>query len=131
MLEKFRTDVENFFELPYEEKKKLWQQPDNHEGFGQLFVVSEQQKLDWSDMFYITTLPLNLRKTELFEKLPVELRFATPSLQLKFYRFLGEVLTHGTLKLSVFESPIWLQKYFGRLLHGIEQASHGDIRLHG
>ena len=56
-------------------KKKLWQQPDNHEGFGQLFVVSDEQKLDWSDMFYITTLPLNLRKHELFDKLPQKLRF--------------------------------------------------------
>ncbi|KAH7545092.1 hypothetical protein FEM48_Zijuj01G0056600 [Ziziphus jujuba var. spinosa] len=74
LLDKFRTEIENFFKLPYEEKQKLWQQPDNHEGFGQLFVVSEEQKLDWSDMFYITTLPLKLRKTELFEKLPQELR---------------------------------------------------------
>lgn len=74
LLDKFRTEIENFFKLPYEEKQKLWQQPDNHEGFGQLFVVSKEQKLDWSDMFYITTLPLKLRKTELFEKLPQELR---------------------------------------------------------
>lgn len=75
MLEKFGTEVENLFKLPFEEKKKLWQQPDNQEGFGQLFVVSEDQKLDWSDMFYVTTLPLNLRKSPLFEKLPTDLRF--------------------------------------------------------
>nr|GEU59649.1 protein SRG1-like [Tanacetum cinerariifolium] len=57
-----------------EEKAKLWQQEDNHEGFGQLFVVSEEQKLDWSDMFYITTLPHDLRKSQLFQKLPIILR---------------------------------------------------------
>ncbi|KAK6284017.1 hypothetical protein POUND7_002969 [Theobroma cacao] len=74
LLEEFRLEIENFFNLPHEEKKLLWQQPDNHEGFGQLFVVSEEQKLDWSDMFYITTLPHNLRKTDLFEKLPLKLR---------------------------------------------------------
>ncbi|KAF3450452.1 hypothetical protein FNV43_RR06534 [Rhamnella rubrinervis] len=74
LLEKFRTEIENFFRLPHEEKKKLWQEPDNQQGFGQLFVVSEEQKLDWSDMFYIDTLPLKQRKTELFEKLPLELR---------------------------------------------------------
>ncbi|KAK6917258.1 Non-hem dioxygenase N-terminal domain [Dillenia turbinata] len=50
LLEKFKTEIGDFFKLPYEEKKKLWQQPDNHEGFGQLFVVSEEQKLDWSDI---------------------------------------------------------------------------------
>ncbi|KAJ4703750.1 2-oxoglutarate (2OG) and Fe(II)-dependent oxygenase superfamily protein [Melia azedarach] len=74
LMEKFKLETENFFQLPYEEKKKLWQEPDNHEGFGQLFVVSEEQKLDWSDMFYITTLPLNLRRNELFQKLPLSLR---------------------------------------------------------
>lgn len=78
LLEELRTEVESFFRLPYEEKKKLWQQPDNHEGFGQLFVVSEDQKLDWSDMFYITTLPLNLRRSDLFDKLPLKLRFLDP-----------------------------------------------------
>ncbi|KAG8365584.1 hypothetical protein BUALT_Bualt18G0120600 [Buddleja alternifolia] len=74
LVEKFRSEVVKFFELPMEEKRKLWQHPDNHEGFGQLFVVSEEQKLDWSDMFYITTLPTNLRQIHLFQKLPTNLR---------------------------------------------------------
>lgn len=74
-LEEVKLEIESFFELPYEQKKKLWQQPDNHEGFGQLFVVSEEQKLDWSDMFYITTLPFKIRKNELFDNLPLKLRF--------------------------------------------------------
>lgn len=74
LLEEFKREIVDFFKLPLEEKKKLWQQPDNHEGFGQLFVVSEEQKLDWSDMFYITTLPSSLRRTQLFELLPPNLR---------------------------------------------------------
>ncbi|KAK6917260.1 Isopenicillin N synthase-like, Fe(2+) 2OG dioxygenase domain [Dillenia turbinata] len=74
LLEKFKTEIGDFFKLPYEEKKKLWQQPDNLQGFGQLFVVSEEQKLDWSDMFYITILPINLRRNSLFEALPPQLR---------------------------------------------------------
>lgn len=74
LLETFKSEVTNLFQLPMEEKKKLWQQPDNHEGFGQLFVVSEDQKLDWSDMFYITTLPPNLRRPHLFDSLPHQIR---------------------------------------------------------
>ncbi|GMI93520.1 SENESCENCE-RELATED GENE 1, senescence-related gene 1 [Hibiscus trionum] len=74
LLEEFKFEIEDFFKLPHEDKQILWQTPDNHEGFGQLFVVSEDQKLDWSDMFYITTLPHNLRKVDLFEKLPLKLR---------------------------------------------------------
>ncbi|XP_060191257.1 protein SRG1-like [Lycium barbarum] len=74
LLENFKREVIEFFRLPMEEKKKLWQQEDNHEGFGQLFVVSEEQKLDWSDMFYITTLPPHIRQMDLFQKLPSKLR---------------------------------------------------------
>ncbi|ESR62843.1 hypothetical protein CICLE_v10015853mg [Citrus x clementina] len=50
LLEKLKFEIENFFKIPYEEKKKLWQVADNHEGFGQLFVVSEEQKLDWETL---------------------------------------------------------------------------------
>ena len=74
LLEDFKREVIEFFGLPMEEKKKLWQQEDNHEGFGQLFVVSEEQKLDWSDMFYITTLPSHIRQMDLFQKLHSKLR---------------------------------------------------------
>ncbi|KAI7743140.1 hypothetical protein M8C21_010038 [Ambrosia artemisiifolia] len=74
LLEDFKREVLNMFKLPMEDKLKLWQVEDNHEGFGQLFVVSKEQKLDWSDMFYITTLPHNIRQSQLFQKLPLILR---------------------------------------------------------
>ncbi|KAH7512702.1 hypothetical protein FEM48_Zijuj12G0118700 [Ziziphus jujuba var. spinosa] len=57
-----------------EEKKKFWQTPGELEGFGQTFVVSEEQKLDWSDMFFFTTLPVHMRKPHLFPKLPSPFR---------------------------------------------------------
>ncbi|KAI3841879.1 hypothetical protein MKW92_038076 [Papaver armeniacum] len=75
-IEKIKLEIHNLFELPIEEKKKFWQKPDDHEGFGQLFVVSDEQKLDWSDMFYISTLPSIMRKPHLFEEMPSALREA-------------------------------------------------------
>ncbi|KAI3859017.1 hypothetical protein MKX03_011106 [Papaver bracteatum] len=75
-IEKIKLEIHNLFKLPLEEKKKLWQKPDDHEGFGQLFVVSDEQKLDWSDMFYITTLPAIMRKPHLFAGMPSPLREA-------------------------------------------------------
>nr|XP_016514269.1 PREDICTED: protein SRG1-like isoform X2 [Nicotiana tabacum] len=72
ILEDFKREVSELFKLPMAEKKKLWQQEDSYEGFGQLNVVSEEQKLDWSDMFGITTLPPHIRN--LFLKLPLKLR---------------------------------------------------------
>ncbi|XP_071710586.1 protein SRG1-like [Rutidosis leptorrhynchoides] len=74
LLEDFKREVFKLFSLSMEEKKKLWQDEDNPEGFGQLFVVSNDQKLDWSDMFYIATHPNNLKKSQVFQKLPLSLR---------------------------------------------------------
>ncbi|KAI3859013.1 hypothetical protein MKX03_011102 [Papaver bracteatum] len=47
IIEKIKLETHNLFELPLEEKEKLWQKPGDHEGFGQLFVISDEQKLDW------------------------------------------------------------------------------------
>ncbi|KAI3842720.1 hypothetical protein MKW98_015387 [Papaver atlanticum] len=74
--EKLKLEIQKLFELPVEEKRKLCQEPGNTEGFGQHFVVSDDQKLDWSDMFYITSLPTKLRKPHLFAGIPLLLREA-------------------------------------------------------
>ncbi|MCL7046686.1 hypothetical protein MKW94_012441 [Papaver nudicaule] len=74
--EKIKSEVRNLFELPLEEKKKLWQKPGDQEGFGQQFVVSDEQKLDWYDMFLVTILPTITRKTHLFAAIPLPLREA-------------------------------------------------------
>ncbi|XP_059439773.1 oxoglutarate-dependent flavonoid 7-O-demethylase 1-like [Corylus avellana] len=74
LLEKVKLDIQEFFKLPIEEKKKYWQQPGELEGFGQAFVVSDEQKLDWGDMFSLVTLPTHLRKPHLLPKLPLPFR---------------------------------------------------------
>ncbi|KAJ4726529.1 2-oxoglutarate (2OG) and Fe(II)-dependent oxygenase superfamily protein [Melia azedarach] len=70
-LEKLKKEIQEFFNLSMEEKKKYWQLPGEVEGFGQAFVVSEEQKLDWGDIFFMTTLPVHLRRPNLFPKLPL------------------------------------------------------------
>ncbi|KAI3919643.1 hypothetical protein MKW98_031776 [Papaver atlanticum] len=72
-----------FFNLPMNEKKKFWQEEGDMEGFGQAFVQSEEQKLDWGDMFFIQTLPRHLRKPRLFPKLPLPLRETIDSYSLE------------------------------------------------
>ncbi|KAK2993898.1 hypothetical protein RJ640_012772 [Escallonia rubra] len=100
LLEDFKREIIDFFNLPMEAKKKLWQQPDNQEGFGQLFVVSEEQKLDWSDMFYITTLPTSLR-IQLFENLPPKLRETLESYSLEVKKLAITILCQMTKALKV------------------------------
>lgn len=74
LLEKIKKEVQDLFDLPMEEKKKLWQYPGEVEGFGQAFVVAEDQKLDWGDIFFMTTQPVEARKPHLYPNLPLPLR---------------------------------------------------------
>ncbi|KAI4313624.1 hypothetical protein L6164_026587 [Bauhinia variegata] len=74
LVERVKMGIQEFFNLPKEEKNKFWQTPGDIEGFGQAFVVSEEQKLDWADLFYIVTLPPSLRKPYLFPNLPLPFR---------------------------------------------------------
>ncbi|RDX96309.1 Protein SRG1, partial [Mucuna pruriens] len=74
LVEKVKLEVQNFFNLPMSEKKKFWQSPQHIEGFGQAFIVSEDQKLDWADMFFMTTLPTHSRMPHLFPQLPLPFR---------------------------------------------------------
>ncbi|CAF2071645.1 unnamed protein product [Brassica napus] len=76
-LDKIKSEIQDFFKLPMTEKKNLWQRPGEIEGFGQAFVVSEEQKLDWADMFFITMQPVHLRKPHLFPKLGPPFRYYT------------------------------------------------------
>ncbi|CAN1230383.1 Protein SRG1 [Linum grandiflorum] len=74
LVEKVKTEVKDLFNLPPEEKEKYSQRPGELEGFGQAFVLSDEQKLDWGDMFHVTSLPKHLRKPYLFPYLPLPLR---------------------------------------------------------
>ncbi|XP_075497696.1 oxoglutarate-dependent flavonoid 7-O-demethylase 1-like [Primulina tabacum] len=76
VVENMKLEVQKFFSLPIEEKKRFYQEEGDVEGYGQAFVVSEDQKLDWADMFSIVTLPTYLRKNHLIPKLPHTFREA-------------------------------------------------------
>ncbi|XP_027086698.2 oxoglutarate-dependent flavonoid 7-O-demethylase 1-like [Coffea arabica] len=74
LVEKLKSEVQNFFNLPMVEKNKYGQEPGDVEGYGQAFVKLEEQKLDWADVLYMITQPEDLRKPHLFPKLPLPLR---------------------------------------------------------
>ncbi|XP_071703406.1 oxoglutarate-dependent flavonoid 7-O-demethylase 1-like [Rutidosis leptorrhynchoides] len=74
LLEKVKEETQEFFKMPTEEKKKFWQTTEDAEGFGQAFVVSEEQKLNWNDIFYLITLPHNIRNPHLFSNIPLPFR---------------------------------------------------------
>ncbi|XP_057810318.1 oxoglutarate-dependent flavonoid 7-O-demethylase 1-like [Salvia miltiorrhiza] len=71
---KMRSEMTAFFNLPPEEKDVFRQKEDDVEGYGQAFVTSQEQKLDWADLFFILTQPPYLRKPHLIPKLPASFR---------------------------------------------------------
>uniref|UniRef100_A0A804UKQ4 Fe2OG dioxygenase domain-containing protein n=1 Tax=Zea mays TaxID=4577 RepID=A0A804UKQ4_MAIZE len=57
VMEAMKASIQSFFALPAEAKQQYRQQAGQLEGYGQLFVVSEDQKLDWADVLYLNTQP--------------------------------------------------------------------------
>ncbi|XP_076941041.1 protein LATERAL BRANCHING OXIDOREDUCTASE 1-like [Bidens hawaiensis] len=56
------SKIQEFFDLSSEEKKVYAQQPGSLEGYGQAFVISEDQKLEWCDMIFLKAIPTHARK---------------------------------------------------------------------
>ncbi|XP_059669337.1 oxoglutarate-dependent flavonoid 7-O-demethylase 1-like [Cornus florida] len=74
LVEKLKYEIEEFFNLPLEEKMRYKLRPDDVEGYGQTILQSEDQKVDWADRFYMITNPLHRRKPHLLPELPSALR---------------------------------------------------------
>lgn len=74
VMEGMKANVEGFFELPAEMKKQFAQERGQLDGYGQLFVVSEDQKLDWADILFLNTQPPQDRKMRFWPDKPANFR---------------------------------------------------------
>lgn len=73
-IEKMKAVTEEFFKLPLEEKMVSAQLPHSIEGYGQAFVHSDDQKLDWADMLFLLPRPSSNKNTEIWPKAPPSFR---------------------------------------------------------
>uniref|UniRef100_A0A5B7AEQ9 Fe2OG dioxygenase domain-containing protein n=1 Tax=Davidia involucrata TaxID=16924 RepID=A0A5B7AEQ9_DAVIN len=62
----------DFFMLPLEEKQKYPMTPGTVQGYGQAFVFSEDQKLDWCNMFALGIEPHFIRNPKLWPTKPAK-----------------------------------------------------------
>ncbi|CAI0409265.1 unnamed protein product, partial [Linum tenue] len=74
LIRKMKVDVQEFFSQPLQEKMVCAQLPNDIEGYGQAFVVSEEQKLDWGDMLFILTRPVDGRRMKFWPRIPSSFR---------------------------------------------------------
>ncbi|KAK6947456.1 Isopenicillin N synthase-like, Fe(2+) 2OG dioxygenase domain [Dillenia turbinata] len=70
VLGKMKSDMMEFFRLPLTEKQAYAQPPNSIEGYGQAFVVSDEQKLDWGDMLFLLSQPNFFRNMKLWPTSP-------------------------------------------------------------
>lgn len=74
IIEKVKVHTMQFFELPLEEKEAFKQLPSGIEGYGQSFITSEEQKLDWGDMLFFFTQPPAKRNMRFWPTTPPTFR---------------------------------------------------------
>ncbi|EMS58618.1 hypothetical protein TRIUR3_31156 [Triticum urartu] len=87
-----KRNVMEFFALPLAEKAALAQEPGGVEGYGQAFVVSEEQTLDWADMLFLLTQPPSYRDLHLWPSRPSTFKNCLESYSVEVQRVAGELL---------------------------------------
>lgn len=74
LLESIEKVAQGFFMLPLAEKQKYPMAPGTVQGYGQAFVLSEDQKLDWCNMFALGVEPKFIRNPSLWPTNPEKFR---------------------------------------------------------
>ena len=74
VLQSVKQSASEFFELPLEEKNKYAMPSDDIQGYGHAYVVSEEQKLDWSDILVLIIYPSAFQKLRIWPSVPKEFK---------------------------------------------------------
>ncbi|EAY79497.1 hypothetical protein OsI_34625 [Oryza sativa Indica Group] len=106
-----KNDLVEFFSQPLDAKKEYSQLPNNLEGYGQAFVVSDNQKLDWADMLYLQVCPTDSRDLRFWPNYPASFRHSidaysseTENIGLCLLQFMAKAVgVEPKSLLSVFE----------------------------
>ncbi|CAM0949272.1 unnamed protein product [Alopecurus aequalis] len=87
-----RNNLEDFFRLPLDEKNKFGQLPGDLQGYGQAFVESEHQVLDWCDSLYLVTQPPHDRELRPWPTVPATFRESIESYSSELMRVTGSLM---------------------------------------
>ncbi|CAN1173690.1 2-oxoglutarate-dependent dioxygenase 11 [Linum perenne] len=96
-----KVDLQEFFNQPLQEKMQYAQLPNNIEGYGQAFVVSEEQKLDWGDMLFIHSLPVDARNMRFWPRVPSSFRASLDQYSSELRKLALSLLNHMARNLGV------------------------------
>lgn len=117
LMERMKRVTREFVLLPLQEKVEYAVQ--EHEGYGQAFVFSEDQQLDWSDLLYLTIMPAEKRKMKFWPAKPVEFRETVEEYAIAVQRLSDQMLYLMAENLGL-KSP----DLFVNMFREISQSMH-------
>eukprot|EP00253_Pinus_taeda_P035183 PITA_35183 len=93
LLDEIKGVAKEFFDLPLQEKQKYATQPGVFQGYGKIFVVAEDQKLDWGDLLALALMPNKLKNLALWPTVPPNFRDTVERYAIEVERVAQEVLS--------------------------------------
>ncbi|KAJ1266386.1 hypothetical protein BS78_08G147300 [Paspalum vaginatum] len=108
-----KRDIQEFFKLPLEVKNVYAQRPGDIQGYGQAFVLSEDQKLDWSDLFAIYAQPPEARDLSYWPTHPQTLRKSIEDYSSELMQVAHYVVTFIAKTLHI-DTELMADKYVGQ-----------------
>lgn len=75
VLQRIKDATAGFFDLPLEEKNKYSMPANDIQGYGHTYVVSEEQKLDWTDALILIIFPSKFRRINFWPSTPKDFKY--------------------------------------------------------
>lgn len=100
-IEKMKMDTQEFFKLPLEEKMVYAQQPNGLQGYGQAFILSDDQKLDWADLLAIYAMPVTERNMNFWPITPTSFRSSIDEYSLEIHNIFIRLYELMAINLGV------------------------------
>ncbi|XP_066382741.1 2-oxoglutarate-dependent dioxygenase 11-like isoform X2 [Miscanthus floridulus] len=110
-----RSDIQSFFQLPLKVKCAYAQVPGSLQGYGQSFVASEGQKLDWCDRFAIIAQPPQVRDMKYWPTQPHTFRKSINDYSSELMKIVGSVV-HFIAKTLNIDLKLMDDKYVSQVL---------------
>ncbi|GKC30917.1 protein SRG1 [Tanacetum coccineum] len=118
LLDKMEKLALEFFMLPIEKKQKYQMIPGGKvQGYGQAFVFSEDQKLDWCNMYALCIQPDYMRSPELWTTNPPAFGNTLDTYSSELKKLLKELLRFVALSLGLNDNIF--EEMFGVPVHSI------------
>ncbi|KAB1214025.1 Protein SRG1 [Morella rubra] len=103
LFESIEKVAKGFFMLPLEEKQKYPMAPGTIQGYGQAFVFSEDQKLDWCNMFALGVEPQYIRNPKLWPTKPAKFSETVDAYSREVRKLCNNLLKYIAMSLGLRE----------------------------